>query len=34
MILFKPEKFKDYLRGLGFEIREIITPTPANLLKH
>lgn len=34
MILHKPERFKDYLKKLGFELIETIQPSEHNSLKH
>jgi hypothetical protein len=34
MILQKPERFKDYLKKLGFDLIETIVPNTENMLKH
>ena len=34
MILQKPERFKDYLKKLGFDLIETIIPNAQNMLKH
>ena len=34
MILQKPERFKDYLKKLGFDLIESIVPNAQNMLKH